>query len=131
MSIYKDFPLEDEIGLSLVIKAVPVGSRVTCNPAPTNTDIDWLVLTTPNLDLLEYLDALGWEWGGSQIHGSSRKDSEFNSFKKDKFNLICTDDEDFYDKFVLASSVAKRLNLLEKSHRIILFQAILYGNEPT
>lgn len=131
MSIYKDFPLEDEITLSMVVKAVPAGSRVTCNPAPLNTDIDWLVLTTPNPDFLEHLDALGWEWGGSKIHGSNRKDSEFNSFKKGSFNLICTGDEDFYDKFVLASSVAKRLNLLKKDHRVVLFQAILYGNAPT
>lgn len=55
--------------------------------------------------------------------------SRFQSFRCDDVNLIVTVDSEFYNRFVAATSVAMRLNLLEKSDRIALFQAVLYGNE--
>lgn len=47
---------------------------------------------------------------------------------KGDVNLIVTQDNKFYDRFMAATSVAKRLNLLDKADRIALFQAVLYGN---
>lgn len=35
---------------------------------------------------------------------------------------------DIYDRFIAATAVAKRLNLLDKADRIALFQAVLYAN---
>jgi len=52
----------------------------------------------------------------------------FSSYVKKEVNLIVTEDPKFFDKFMAATSVAKRLNLLSKEDRIALFQAVLYGN---
>jgi hypothetical protein len=51
----------------------------------------------------------------------------FTSLKLDELNLIVTDQEEFYDKFMLATHVCKSLNVLDKQHRITVFQATLYG----
>lgn len=111
----------------------PVGSRVTCNPAPTNTDQDWLVLVDP-----EKYDAFavalladGWQVGGSMVPNDANTLPEaqrFNSFVKGVDNVIVTASPEFHMRFLAASSVAKRLNLLGKSDRVALFQAVLYGN---
>ena len=43
-------------------------------------------------------------------------------------NLIVTRNDTFFNRFMAASSVAKRLNLLDKADRVAVFQAVLYGN---
>lgn len=50
------------------------------------------------------------------------------SWRKGKLNFIVTKNEDFIRKHKLATYVCKSLNLLNKKHRILVFQAILYGN---
>ena len=114
------------------IQVTAVGSRITCNPPPMNTDQDWLVL----VDLEKFdkiatdLLADGWEVGGSMIPTDDNYlpvQQRFNSFTRGVDNLIVTGSKDFHRRFLAASSVAKRLNLLEKADRIALFQAVLYG----
>lgn len=110
---------------AIVLQWHRVGSRYTCNPPPQDTDYDILVLCD-QVDLAEHLDKLGFEPHGS-MHGST----EFTSFKHptSPLNFIVTESQSFYDKFLLATHVAKKLNLLDKSDRITLFQAILYGRK--
>lgn len=79
-----------------------VGSRITCDPAPIDTDQDYL----------------------AQVPMS------FQSFTLGKLNLIITFDPEFYRRFLAATGMAKHLNLLSKDDRVMLFQAVLYGNEP-
>lgn len=55
------------------------------------------------------------------------KTGDFLSFRYDNLNLIVTDSTDYYDKYVLATELAKRFNLLNKKDRCDLFEAILYG----
>lgn len=114
------------------IQVTAVGSRITCNPPPMNTDQDWLVLVD-----LEKFDKIAtdlladdWEVGGSMIPTDDNYltlQQRFNSFTKGVDNLIVTGSKEFHRRFLAASSVAKRLNLLEKADRIALFQAVLYG----
>lgn len=52
----------------------------------------------------------------------------FISLEKDGLNIIATEKTKFFDDFQLATRVAMKLGLNEKSQRITLFQAILYGN---
>lgn len=109
-----------------------VGSRVTCEPAPSGTDQDWLVLVSANgyTDFAAALLAAGWEVGGSMIPADvdyTPVGDRFNSFTKGEDNIIATASPDFHRKFLAASSIAKRLNLLKKADRIALFQAVLYG----
>ena len=111
----------------------PVGSRVTCNPAPTNTDQDWLVLVDASKFDAFALALLsdGWEVGGSMVPNDVNylpASQRFNSFTKGIDNVIATSSPEFHMRFLAASSVAKRLNLLSKADRVALFQAVLYGN---
>jgi hypothetical protein len=110
-----------------------VGSRVTCNPAPTETDQDWLVFVTENDydQFAAHLLSTGWEVGGSLIPTDANylaPNQRFNSFTKGEDNIIATASREFHWRFLAASAVAKRLNLLVKDDRIALFQAVLYGD---
>lgn len=126
--------IKEEMKMELphAISITPVGSRVTCDPAPTNTDRDWLVLVdrlTEN-ELWKYLSEDGWELGGSlpDDENNTLPSDRFMSFTKGIENIIVTNSEEFHRKFLAATSVAKRLNLLDKDDRIALFQAVLYAN---
>lgn len=119
--------------LGMAVCWQPVGSRITCDPAPENTDQDYLVLVGE--DAQEFIVAmteygfdveLGEGYAEDALNGG--EDNRFQSYRMDDVNLIATVDEDFYDRFVAATTVAKRFNLLDKTDRIALFQAVLYGN---
>jgi hypothetical protein len=108
-----------------------VGSRVTCDPPPTHSesDTDVLVWVTNKIAVA----SLGPNY---VLAGSLSSDSNFMSVKikpidyPREINLIITDDGDFYHRFLAATEVAKRFNLLKKEDRIFLFQAVLYGQSP-
>jgi hypothetical protein len=109
-----------------------VGSRVTCNPSPSGTDQDWLVwVDAGDYDkLADHLEANGWEVGGSRVPEDVNylpESQRFNSFVKGEDNVIITHSDEFHRRFLAASAIAKRLNLLSKDDRIALFQAVLYG----
>lgn len=126
---------QTEVIRPFVYSEALVGSRVTCNPAPTDTDCDVLVkvhyigssgkndyVTGKYSQMYDVLYRDGWTLGGS-----GQDDSEFESWTKGDINLILTDSEDFYQKFLAATSVCKRLNLLDKEDRKALFRACLYA----
>ena len=118
--------------IAIVPQTVAVGSRVTCSPPPQGTDADYLVHYLP-----EQADALwrsvgkdGWEFGGSEIANdvnTTPVEDRFYSYRLGDINLIITSSQTFAHRFLAASSVAKRLNLMKKDDRIALFQAVLYG----
>lgn len=116
----------------LCTQATPVGSRVTCWPAPTDTDEDWLLLVSPdNADELTTLVSETFGHDGSDmtdVELNTPEDHRFNSYSDGQVNLIITTSEVFHRRFLAATSVARRLNLLRKEDRIALFQAVLYGN---
>ena len=117
-------------------KTVPVGSRITCYPPPLDTDRDWLMLV-PGEAWQGFVDGLlvdGWTIGGSAIPNEVNElppEARFNSFVRGEDNIIATCSLPFYERFLAATSVARRLNLLGKADRIALFQAVLYGNYET
>lgn len=141
------------------IKALHTGSRVICNPAPVGTDNDWLFLLTPEV-LHNWEQALHghgyWSLSGSGVMNQGNPaddlsphlyqtdyngqpylntDKLFHSWKTGdglgySYNFILTICEDFFNNFVLATAMAKRLNLLEKSDRITLFEGIVYDQWP-
>lgn len=101
-----------------------VGSRATCTPAPMDTDEDWLVLLLPNskVQLEILLGMFGYVEGGSEDCCNM-----FTSFNhpSHKYNFILTDNKEWHDKFMLATKIAKKLNLMQKDDRIDLFNIIL------
>lgn len=44
-------------------------------------------------------------------------------------NLIVTEDKEFFSKFMAATQIARRLNVLDKGDRIALFRAVLFGEK--
>ena len=125
--------LEQKIGSELVAmmeRAHPVGNRVTCNPPPQDTDEDWLCVTKTGQEFWDCAIDNQWEVGGSFT--TELEAAGFCSFVKKvggvKINLIVTAHDDFEKKFLAASHVAKRLNVINKQDRIALFQAVLYAN---
>lgn len=124
-----------------IVKTWPVGSRVTCKPEPQDSDHDWLVLTVAAKRLLvvEAAEKNGFTLDGSlgggtmamdEVNGDEPRDL-FASLKRpsDNVNLIITADDYFAQRFLAATSVAKRFNLLDKEDRIALFRAVLYVEE--
>lgn len=112
--------------LDKVVKMEYVGSRITCNPPPTDTDEDVLLLTDDLTMLIADCIEVGFTRDGT--HTASYP-TGFVSLRNGTMNFIVTDDEEFYKKFMLATHVCKFLNLKSKADRICVFQAILYGNE--
>jgi hypothetical protein len=112
-------------------EVTPCGSRITVNPPPDETDEDYLVLVPDNNQiisgLVSELDDLGFHWEGHEHYQDAA--GTFMSWRsKDNVNLIITRDKEFHRRHLAATDICKRLNLKNKSDRIALFQAILYGN---
>jgi hypothetical protein len=108
----------------------PCGSRVTCEPAPLDTDEDWLVVAPDAGAISNIVAALGYEqfvWEGSE-HYQNAAASDFMSWRRDQTNFIVTANEHFATRHRAATHVCKTLNLLRKEDRIMVFQAVLYGN---
>lgn len=116
--------IEDTFGAKLY-GLYQVGSRVTCDPAPTDTDEDWLVLTY-GLDGAD-MEASGFTQDGSPQFYTGNDNGGFRSWRRGDLNIITTESPEFFWKFVTATDLAKRFNLLAKADRIALFQAVLYG----
>jgi hypothetical protein len=117
-----------------ILKWAPVGSRVTCMPAPTDTDDDYLVLVSP-YEHAAFVEGLclhqGYKLGGSRPEADGGNPFEgltFESYTKGETNLIVTRCPVFYERFMCATRAAKQLNILDKRERISLFQDVLYGD---
>lgn len=109
-----------------------VGSRITCSPPPLDTDQDVLVLVHQSNHAVMELKILeaGFVKEGSlpaEMENAANRDSVFHSYRKGDMNYIVTTDEAFYQRFSTATELARKYNLMEKSDRIQLFQAVLYG----
>lgn len=102
----------------------PVGPRVTCNPPPMDTDEDWVVLDFDGV-VSDFLNGSNWEDCGEDYDGED--DGEVSIYRLDDVNVLCMHSQDQYDKFILATRIAKGLNLMDKADRVNLFEAIRYG----
>ena len=120
----------DEINTLLQRKSAAyqmTGSRYICQPAPTNTDEDYIALMPSGMEV-------ALELAGFVMNTDPEKYQEmpdFLAFRCGEFNVIVTHDPAFYRAFVSATEEAKRLNLIEKADRIALFQRVLYGQTST
>jgi hypothetical protein len=108
------------------------GSRVTCNPAPTGTDEDYLVeieqVSSGSVaQVVQAISGAGFNWEGSEHYQNAA--NTFMSWRKGETNLIVTASSVFAERHRAATHVCTRLNLLNKPDRIALFQAVLYGNQ--
>lgn len=97
------------------------GSSYICNPPVTDTDIDF-VIYSQDWDKLH-------DWCEKNAFKTNFEDygiEAFRSYKRGVLNLIVTEDPIFYKRFVKATEIAKKLNLLDKQQRITLFDFVMY-----
>ena len=104
---------------------VPVGSRRTCNPPPTDTDDDYLVLCKDKDQTVRSLKDLGFEPPENIEEYIALDACNFTSLRFGELNFIVTDDVIWFDKFLTASYFAKKYNLTNKADRIELFESVM------
>ena len=109
----------------------PTGSRVICNPAPMDTDEDFICLIEDSAAAVERaknkLLSLGFKQEGMPEFYTGNNSGEFRSWRRGETNLIITKHPGFFKLFLTATELARRFNLQKKADRIALFQAVLYG----
>lgn len=114
----------EEVDKGTFLEAARTGSRYICDPPVMDTDDDYICLVASLTEIHKTLMQDGWDLGGSGY-----RNSLFSSHKKTvngtTMNLICTDDADYFKRFLHATETAKKLNLTDKEDRIILFRAIV------
>lgn len=108
------------------------GSRVTCSPAPENTDADYLVVIPDDnclaADAAAELSNAGFQWEGKEHYQQAT--NTFMSWRKGDVNLIVTRSRGFASRHGVATAICKKLNLMSKPDRIMVFKAVLYGTIP-
>jgi hypothetical protein len=107
----------------------PVGSRYICDPAPMDTDVDFICLTENAMRSEAMLIGAGWQENGSRLPDNINQN--FISYKKGEVNLVVTPSHKFYSAFLEASNFCRKLNVMEKSdrqriHVLFFFEAGLY-----
>lgn len=132
---------EVEVIKSHVLRAMLVGSRVTCNPPVVGTDQDVLVLvkyiessvieqvsSTDFASAHKEVDAMHRDlrYGGWVLGGSGDHDDDFESWTHGDINLIITASVEFYNLFVCATALCKKLNIMDKEDRKAVFRSVLY-----
>ena len=113
-------PIDVEIGTHF-----QTGSRVICNPPVMDTDEDYVFIWSGETDarLREAGYIVSQEVEGKKYRNSS----VIQAYRKGNVNLIAVADETNYERWYLATRVATKMNLLDKTHRVILFQLITEG----
>lgn len=112
---------------SLWVGIYATGSSVICNPPILDTDKDFIICSKDPTILIDYLVDNDFEISMNEGYEFD-PDSGITCLRRLAVNLVITRDYAFYLKFVEATKLAKKLNLLEKTQRIALFQYVLYGN---
>mgnify|MGYP003393553556 CR=1 FL=1 len=115
--------MSHELPQSLYTDIFKTGSSVICNPPVTTTDEDWMFLTKDMVEGTTYLIENDWVICGEEY--SDKRGVNWLALRKDKLNYLLTDDEVYFEKFLEATEIATKLNLLNKSDRITLFNLVL------
>lgn len=109
---------------------VPVGSRVTCSPPPTDTDEDYLLLVENMNDAALKLIGIGFS---SHMTNEQFEDytaltgatgGKFTSLRLGDINYIITESAFFFDRFLTATHICKTMNVMDKQHRILIFHGV-------
>lgn len=106
------------------------GSSVICNPPVTDTDIDYVIYTNKEYKLDTFLKSKGYKKSYAEEKGYDLEKEGFSCYRLNNINLIITTAREWYLKWVLATKVARKLNLKVKADRVMLFKAILYDEAP-
>lgn len=114
-----------------VITLVPTGSAHTRVPPVGDTDIDFLLLVRSRKDFTAATAGTIYEGGSIQRKDLAYPD-EFDTYRSsderpNSLNLIVTDDKAAFERFELATYLARNLNIQNKRDRVALFRAVVDG----
>lgn len=115
----------------------PTGSNYICNPPVEDTDKDFLILCEDSYTLIKTLLQNGWE---SCIDEDNIEETEFykeeqeygvkwTAYRKGTFNLMITEDNNWYFASVVATEYCRTFNIQDKEQRIRIFRFLKY-KEP-
>lgn len=110
--------------------AVETGSRYICDPPVMDTDEDWILDCSGEGQMKKAERALksyGFFVKAMADDNYDDISENFTSYNLGHINFILCNNRPFFQKFVLATELAKDLNLVKKDDRIKLFQGVLYG----
>lgn len=119
--------------LQYVDKIQRTGSRFICKKHREDADFDFIILTkvVTQQKWVSLFTGAEWGWRNSKDYPGAK--DRFISIKKkidgNEYNLLITDDMDYYNRFVHATFVAKLYNIEDKELRCQLFTAIIDGAE--
>jgi hypothetical protein len=101
------------------------GSSYTCDPPVMDTDWDYIALVKDMERAHNKLcGTLPSEWAYTGINYTDAQ-GDFRTYRKDKYNLIVTEDTSHYLKFCAATEYCKAKNILKKEDRIMYFTLII------
>jgi len=103
------------------------GSSVICNPPVLDTDEDYVIYTNKESQLRKWLLANGVTQSCEDKEEYDLESEAMDCYRKDNINLIVVYNKTTHSKWVVATKLARKLNLLKKEQRITLFKYILYG----
>jgi hypothetical protein len=113
------------------IACVPVGSRVTCNPPPTDTDQDILCLVEEEEEetLFMWIEQRGWDFEGDKKYDMENFTSYRKTIEGTEWNLIITTKPEWFDAFMDATRECKEKNVPTKEGRIAVFETHIPKNK--
>lgn len=109
---------------------VPVGSRVTCSPPPTDTDEDFLLLVEDLDEAVIKLKEIGFDTGMTKeqedeyLSLQRTSGGRFKSLRFGDLNYIVTQSAFFFDRFMTATHICKTMNVMDKKQRILIFSGV-------
>lgn len=103
-----------------------VGSRATCDPAPTDTDNDIAVYVPGPMyeKCVESLTGAGAELCGADY---GRGATGLEAWRLGEDNYLLMQDFKYYSLFLRCTGLAKHFNLLDKDDRYLLFSTVMDG----
>ena len=99
------------------------GSREICNPAPQDTDVDFVILDMQKFNP----ESMGF-YLTTETGIESYGDGDFQTYRHGEVNLIVVHNWADFKAWKAATAAAKQMNITDKEKRIALFQGVLYGN---
>ena len=103
------------------------GSSVICSPPVLDTDIDFVICAENIVEFDKFITASGFIESSQDEEEYDIQGEGFSCYRKDNINLIITTNYKWYLQWVVATNLAKKLNLLKKEDRVTLFKFVLYG----